>query len=850
MRLRVALGAVGLASNSPTTNPAREGRYAGVPVDGRERPTFASVIWLTPGKTGAASLFLYEMTYSEAQRAMGRGYHHIFSVMNNNSWRTSRSVLGVRTNFDAARARLPPPPQLQRQRTGGLPPRVAVHPGQVYNLPWHVPGQQRTLGVCCSCQLNGTHGEATNTDDVRVVERTGNQPAPPPPTAGPGNQPSAPNPPPTVASADGSAIVYRSRVYPLDFTHESHTVDPLAEQTGPSHVPQPATVPVEVDVVSSVLGDEPSYVVSTENGIMAVYTDTTVTFAGSAHCPAVWGAPYFVLMSERNAWVAYEYTLVPPDTIEPGPSMCAQRTWLHLAAMADLIDGLPPGATIRRLAEVCGGRHDIRAELHHQLSQHPQDLLARADAGVGTYMRIAGCSVRDAALNGNNGSATNTDDVNKPETAKQRRRRKRAEVAKAAAEQVGHTVGEAIAPGLGKYLAKPMGRAGQYAMNMLQHYVLGGSGAYTVRGLNNGKTMKVNSLFKGSVSDLGAVTFEGTTCNVVAAKDLVTEVRNHALSSGSFLVIKIPVNPGDMNRFPQLAGRCHMYEEYRPLGLAFEYKPVFSDTVYSTSSATGTLGSIAFAVQRNISEPQPTSMMSMSRMEGFYMCKLSEPCTFFVECAREVWADDMYLVKNTTTGYSLSVPRSKYDCCNVLVAVQTGNMIMNNDLLGWLSMVSHVCVSRPQAPPVVEGKARFVRTGYTNAAPLGVASTSTCTGTLVDAAIDGSNITLEGLPKGTLVEFLIVWYGTAVAWTPPSLTGTGLLASNMYVSGSTNVVALPTTGSSSIQCAMQAAYTVSCALNQIPMLTLGTSGTLPSAGVRVEVFINTTILDPVYGVNA
>lgn len=652
--------------------------------------------------------------------------------------------------------------------------------------------------------------------------------------------------------------LFRSRGFQLEFpVYPSAGSDPLARRpTDNAHLPTAYTSVHQVDVVSTLLGHEPSHMSVSGNDLMAIWTDTAVTYSGSTHCASVWGAPYFVLTRDSGVWTGYEYSLVRPDdiTLSTTHSHLKERSLPHLAALSDHVDGVSVGTTMQRIRDLAQGSHSSRQELLEYLGRVPYETLSRQEGLVGSRGYYREFSLRDSHLAVGRlawaqGTGTGPDDVKTAETAKQRRARKREDVAHRVGAAGGAIIGDAIAPGLGKHASAAGGYLAKLMMRGLNHYVPGlrGSGSYTMS--NNGKKMKVNSLYHGPKGLLGNSTFESENCNFIAAKDMVMQVRNHALSVGSFLCIPIPINAGDSNRFPRLAALSKGYEEYKPLGIALEYKASFSSAFFATGT-TGTVGNIAFAVERNVGAPPPTSMEDMARREAFAMNLINADFMYFVECAPEVWGDNMYMVRQDGDPQSsTAVPLNKYDCCTLYVAIQCGNSIMMNDLLGYLFAVTHMCVSRPTVAPVASGRARFSRSGYTNASPLGVAGTESKLGSLNSCYINGNTLFFPSVPIGTLLEISFVWYGSSTAITYPALTSTTMSAFNGIESGAASAVGSPQAGGAGAVVSLQTTWTIVGASNVLPNLTLGGSGVLPSSGVRVEVFVSASVMNPVYNSN-
>jgi len=517
--------------------------------------------------------------------------------------------------------------------------------------------------------------------------------------------------------------------------------------------------------------------------------------------------------------------------------------------------------------------HDTEPDMHAgMLKDYCLELLSgHSESTIVTHMRTLhtvpqyrGVSVRELAINGNNGSATNSDDV---KGARGKMFQKNPKVKAAllkGGENIGGAAGSMAAkalgtPALARPAAKITSQIGRWLMGHVSKVM--GFGPYSYKGgSHNASSVRVNSLanMNGAVEGLMNATFMGEVCDYIGAKDQVTALRNHALTQGAFVVISLPLNPGYTQYWPRLASQAQNYDIYQVTGWAFQFEPAYGSTVIN-SGTSGPLGVVCFAVERNVGLPAPTTLEAMSRMEGFYQTRLDSQVTWFMECNPETWAQKYWYVRNEVTGATTSVNAGELDCATLYVGIQCGSSVAVNELMGYLYAVSHVCVSRNKLSSKIRGYYHARKTDYANATPFGTtdAFTPVATGVLSNVTItNGNKLLMTGVPNGTLVCIRIRWSGTttaALAYPTPTVTGTSpnytLTSANIQANGSSYSETSPPAGTTSLTAQITLTYTVSCALNQVPGFTFG-SATLPSTVQGMEIFIDTVTLDPVLGTSA
>lgn len=102
-------------------------------------------------------------------------------------------------------------------------------------------------------------------------------------------------------------------------------------------------------------------------------------------------------------------------------------------------------------------------------------------------------------------------------------------------------------------------------------------------------------------------------------------------SSVAFSLLAYHINPGMYRTFPWLSVLAVQFEEYRILGMVFQFKSTSANALSSTNTA---LGTIIMATQYNPLLPNFTSKMQMENYEYSTSCRPAEDMIHPIECAR------------------------------------------------------------------------------------------------------------------------------------------------------------------------------------------------------------------------
>jgi hypothetical protein len=224
---------------------------------------------------------------------------------------------------------------------------------------------------------------------------------------------------------------------------------------------------------------------------------------------------------------------------------------------------------------------------------------------------------------------------------------------------------------IGTYLAGPAGGAiGADAGRYLSKIT--GMGGYSV---------SANTLYNSS-----AVPSFGDTPMVVKHRAYLGDVTGSTLFSATTYTI----NPGNVSTFPWLSTIAIRFQEYRLLGMVFEFIPTCATAVSSTNTA---LGTVIMATQYNPNEPVFTSKLDMEN--SAYACSSTPfaPLVHPIECDPSKVLSNARFIRTATTNVKEA---QLYDWGNFTIA--TVGMQASN-VIGELWISFHIELMLPRLNP-------------------------------------------------------------------------------------------------------------------------------------------------------
>lgn len=371
--------------------------------------------------------------------------------------------------------------------------------------------------------------------------------------------------------------------------------------------------------------------------------------------------------------------------------------------------------------------------------------------------------------------------------------------------------GKQIGGKLGSYAGEFLGGAAQ---NLLTNLAISGFGDYKVRH-NSLLAPEPPTIINDSVK--GGITFR----HKEYLRDIIT-----APVAGAFNLDSYLINPGNEKTFGWLSQVAANFEQYSLEGIIFEYRSMSADALNSTNTA---LGSVIMATNYDAVDVNFKSKSEMENYEWGMSCKPSVNMLHPIECApRQSFASELYILNGPVpTG---SDPRI-YHWGNMQIA--TTGFQGTNVNIGELWVTYQVRLLKPKLYTALGkeiGDFVSVNTAYTNALPIGSGTASVLydtIGVIVDPPNRNIGLPINGSRKHYQID--ILWVGSLVAWQPPTPTFTDCVVTSY------RQTSCPAGGES---CTVGTfSTTIMVEANKFGVLTLATTGTLPTAGSNVRIYV-------------
>lgn len=449
-------------------------------------------------------------------------------------------------------------------------------------------------------------------------------------------------------------------------------------------------------------------------------------------------------------------------------------------------------------------------------------------------------NVRDQALNGNNGSATNTDDV-KLTAAEKKRRADQSARDKALAkvqQQVGSTIKgsgdyKAVAKVASRALesAKPrVPAAAQWLASMAGVPELGPLAArFGAMGISRLQKMLGSSTLKGSgayhfapVASAGVLpTADSSEVHTFSSTVQLGQLKTGA--AGVLVDHSFTLSADNRALWPMAAAASRGFQMWCPLQFLLVYKPEVP------SGITQTYGTIVMAHLADVNESLPVDRRMASGFEGAAMGMVHEPLLLGVECAKGSAPVNCYFVDNKLTDIEMATHGK--------ITVQvTGTSACENQVVGSLYLVSKLAMSRQRTPDNTLAYAHITRTGGAAATPLGAAASSSVSrGLSASVNSAGTVLTLGNLVPGDILWLSFSYVGVSQVVAQPTLAVTNLeqvMVQNNYGSG---FVMFPGAGGSSTNANFSVWYRYTGPPGRTGTLTMSTTS-LPSSST-VDVLV-------------
>jgi hypothetical protein len=400
--------------------------------------------------------------------------------------------------------------------------------------------------------------------------------------------------------------------------------------------------------------------------------------------------------------------------------------------------------------------------------------------------------------------------------AKQRKRKSKSGISYAdAGAAFGTAAGMGAALYTGSSMAIPMGTAiGRLLGTGISSIV--GSGDYTMIGTAPGYNVLAGHPPKFSSTH---------ATNIVCHREYIGDV----LGGAAFFNDTFPLNPGVSETFPWLSQIAANYQEYKFHGIMFEFRPLITDFV-----TAGSPGVVVMATNYNSVAPAFTSKYEMENSEYAVSVKPTNALCHMVECkANQTVLKELYV----RTGDVPSGQDARLYDLGLFQFARQSNPAIN---LGELWVTYCVEFFKPIIPTTV-GQAirapsyRGITNDYTDATPLGTLIERVDT---IGIQNFGNTLVFPNVTSNYMVH--VEWIGTAATLVYPIFSGSsglGINAANNFYGETSSNSAIPQAGVNSPNASITLYVEVLAGVGNVPTLTLGAGGTLPTGARTVNVYI-------------
>lgn len=327
---------------------------------------------------------------------------------------------------------------------------------------------------------------------------------------------------------------------------------------------------------------------------------------------------------------------------------------------------------------------------------------------------------------------------------------------------------------LGGYLSRVGGQLGDRATRKGNKMVQSAAKKFrSFTGLGDYK-VSYNSLVTGSGGNQLAASAVGRAL-VISNKEYLGDLAVHPTTVGLFNATNYVINPGNVTTFPWLNVLALQYDQYKPLGIVFEFRTTTTDS--TTNSA---IGSIIMATEYDVQDAAFGSKQDMLNSAYSNESKMSEDCVHGLECdPGELSRKIFFLRKSGTQLNTLDI--RDYDMARFTIATQGGSLAAGT-IIGSLYVHYEFAFYKEQLYGGIKNRGLLHQMWYGEIAastPIGISWWRNQNGILrgIDMGITvaGSVITIPRRWAGATFLIRIYARQPGATWTVPSIPGITLV---------------------------------------------------------------------------
>lgn len=156
---------------------------------------------------------------------------------------------------------------------------------------------------------------------------------------------------------------------------------------------------------------------------------------------------------------------------------------------------------------------------------------------------------------------------------------------------------------------------------------------------------------------------------IIKFREFLGDITLHASIVGEFKATTFVINPGNVTAFPWLSSIALNYDQYKALGVIFEFVTTTSD-----NSTTGAIGSVLMATQYDINDDTFETKNDMMNSAYSNECKLSESALHGIECDPTELTRNIYYTKASGSILAANNDSSDYDMAKFTIATDGGDL--------------------------------------------------------------------------------------------------------------------------------------------------------------------------------
>lgn len=316
-------------------------------------------------------------------------------------------------------------------------------------------------------------------------------------------------------------------------------------------------------------------------------------------------------------------------------------------------------------------------------------------------------------------------------------------------------------------------------------------------------------------------------------REYLTDVITNA--PNSFSVKSYPISVTAQATFPWLAQIANQFQEWRPMGIVFEFKSTSGDALNSVNTA---LGTVIMATQYNSVQNPPATKQQMENTQYTTSCKPSVNMMHCVECDPSQMVLPRLYCQKPSRQTNIDERFSKLGQLYVATSGFQGTSVNVGEL--WCTYDVELSFPIEQSNTALLGTHFILNQATITASnPLGTdaaiiksTGTSNLSVTLAPTTIQFD----KDLTASIMVQYAL--FGSSTAMTFPTFTGSNGVTQLLLLDlNQLNTESPPQT--STVMNYTAYFQVISPGDGTIPTITIGTGGTLPSSLVSGDLIINT-----------